>query len=217
VFASLLSPPFWKPSLPANSSPQHQQHLYTNPQQKQTQEERELLLLLLPWMPLFSASSSSDDDDDDDNNFVCIVVWEFLVHFHAFSLLHIIILLNPSSFAIFFPWRPILHPHHLHPIFACKSSLHLHNKTTTGCKVGCVHSLRDHKFCMECLFFFIFSYLVWERGMMMMLPRSCCCCCWRWSVCVCGVDLSPLVDNIISDFLKKKHAQSCASSIGAFK
>jgi hypothetical protein len=26
-----------------------------------------------------------------------------------------------------------------------------------------------------------------------------------------------LVDNIISDFLKKKHAQSCASSIGAFK
>jgi hypothetical protein len=37
-------------------------------------------------------------------------------------------------------------------------------------------------------------------------------------VCVfCGVDLSPLVDYIISDFLKKKHAQSCASSIGAFK
>ncbi len=37
-------------------------------------------------------------------------------------------------------------------------------------------------------------------------------------MCVfCGVEVSPLVDYIISDFLKKKHAQSCASSIGAVK
>lgn len=45
----------------------------------------------------------------------------FLSIFMLFSLLHIIIILNPSSFAIFFSWRPILHPHHLHPIFACKA------------------------------------------------------------------------------------------------
>jgi hypothetical protein len=81
----------------------------------------------------------------------------FLSIFMLFLLLHIIILLNPSSFAIFFSWTPILHPPHLHPIFACKARFTYTTKQQQAARKICQR--------LECSIHMVWAMLSTVRSM----------------------------------------------------